>query len=468
MIDFELFQKEYAAETGITLFNEDGDVKDFYRKVNEINKPVCGRWHINPIPLTAVKRPFCGIATVDITVLSHPDTWEDTQKAMNDFATVFNGTSKEVDDHGTIYSVSYNCQTCNVVGRILDANIGHGEVFELHQEISYIVIESGVSAYDTFLYIDGIQVPFLSLVESKVHTTTMAPNEYGAVMTTSDQEAYGIDFIVPYMRDDSGDFLFTDLLSRSTGNEAHCVVIERGGKKVCRIMQFTQAISNVQPPQNVGLNLSMTEVNSIVAKFNGMWTRYTTNKNIARVFVSDMLQKDFARRCTIFWGDGSFDDYTSEQRQPSVWHIYTDNRPTHTIHVFVAPLSYFVPVKEGVSYYGKWLYFVIPDGNKVEVAEYREAEKEKRDFICNMEAEGTPSGYIGLLLFDTSDRIGLVHHDTVTYIDQKGDDGKYYILRGTKFQCFIVDGIKYVDPAGVICSSLFDEDIIESDGGYIG
>ncbi len=463
MINFDILKKEYADKTGIKIFNEDGDLEDFYREINKIHKPVCGRWHVNPIPLTAVKRPFCGIATVDVTVLSHPDVWEDTQQVMNEFAEVFNGTSKEIDDRGGLYSVSYNCQTCTVVGRILDANVGHGEVFELHQQISYIIIESGVSAYDTFLYIDGIQVPFLSLVENKIHTTSMIPSNNGLVQTMSDQEAYGIDFVVPYMKDESGD-LFKDVIDRATGNEAHCVVLDMAGKKSCHIMQFTQASSNVQPPQNVGLNISMTELQPEAAKYNGMWIRQTTDKSLVRVFVKDLLEKDHSRGCTIFWGDGTYEDYTKAHGQLSAWHIYTDGLPTHTILLFVAPLSYYVPVREGVDYYGKWLYFLIPEINKTEVSEFREKSGNKRDFISNG-LEGV--AYSGVLLFGPSDRIGLTHHDSTSYIDQIGEDGKFYITRGTKFQCFIEEGLGYVDPAGNICISLYDEEAAESAGVYI-
>ena len=93
MIDFKTFKEEYEKEVGVTLYDEEGELEDFYREINLVVTPVCGKWHLNPFPLTAVKRPFCGIATVDITVAAHPDNWKNVCEKMNEFAQIHNGTS---------------------------------------------------------------------------------------------------------------------------------------------------------------------------------------------------------------------------------------------------------------------------------------------------------------------------------------------------------------------------------------
>lgn len=360
MINFDKLRKEYEDLTNIHLYNEEGELVDFYREINSVKKPVCGIWHVNPVTITAVNKPFCGILTVDIRVLSHPGLWEETRKAMNDAAEILNGTNKEMEDEdtGNPYSVSYNLQTASVGNRILDANVGCGEVIEIIQHISYVIIESGVSAYETALYIDGIRVPFLSLVENKIHTTSVMPSNTGIAQTASEQEAYGIDFVAPLMKDDFG-IVLHDIIKRSTGNEAHCVVLEKGQYKSCHIMQFTQEAANVQPPQNVGVNLSMTELHPTAAKLNGMWAKVTADKQVALIFANAWMSSETdVRSIVVFWGDDTSDTYTKETE--TAMHVYTDGEGTHEILVYLARDSHYKPIEAGVDLYGKYIYFRSP------------------------------------------------------------------------------------------------------------
>lgn len=360
MINFDELRKEYEDLTNIHLYNEEGELVDFYREINTVKKPVCGIWHINPVTITAVNKPFCGIATVDIHVLSHVGLWEATRKAMNDAAELLNGTNKEMadEDTGKPYSVSYNLQTAAVGNRILDANVGHGEVIEIIQHISYVIIESGVSAYETKLYIDGIRVPFLSLVENKIHTTSVMPSRTGIAQSASEQEAYGIDFVGPLMKDDLG-IVLHDIIKRSTGNEAHCVVLEKGGYRSCHIMQFTQEAANVQPPQNVGVNLSMAEIHPTVAKLNGMWAKTTATKPIALIYANQWINDTDVRSIVVFWGDDTAEAYTKETE--SAMHVYTDGEATHEILVYLVRDSHYKPITAGVDLYGKRIYFRYPE-----------------------------------------------------------------------------------------------------------
>lgn len=456
MINFDTFKELYERSTGIILFNEEGNLEDFYREVNKIHKPVCGRWHANPIPLTAVKKPFCGIATIDITVLSHPGVWEETRAKMDQFATDYNGTSTEFEGNGTFYSVSYNIQTAGVGNRILDVNIGHGEVIELTQQLSLIIIESGVSAYDTHLYIDNIEVPILSLVETKTHTASMAPSSFGVVQTMSEQEAYGIDFVVPYMKDESGR-MFRDVIDNTTGNDAHCVVLDVAGKKSCHIMQFAQATSNVQPPQNIGINLSMTEVNPSVAKFNGMWIKEYVNKQDVTVFVPDLTDLENVRGCTIFWGDGTYEDCDADPSQAVAKHIYNDVNPSHEVMLFLKPYIYYPPIEVGNEYYGKNLYFNV-NGTKMPI------DNIDNTVIATNGKEGNESGSIVI----DNGRMVMRLYNAQVKIDTLAD-GKYYLMPRTKVQCFIKGNITEIkeELSHLIRTSLWDGDMTDG-GGFIG
>jgi hypothetical protein len=427
MINFDILKEEYAELTGIEMFNEEGELQDFYREVNKIEKPICGIWHANPMPLTAVRKPFCGIATVDITVVSHPEVWETTRDTMNTVASALNGTSREITVDGTVYSISYNCQTCGIGNRILDANIGHGAVFEIRQQISYIIIESGVSAYDTFLYIDGLQIPFLSLVENKIHTTSNIASDNGVMLTASEAEAYGIDFVIPYMKDDAGS-LVRDVIDRATGNEAHCVVLDIAGVKHCHIMQFTHVSANVQPPQNIGMNVSMTELDPTAAKYNGMWEKETATGKFATVLLEGRTNAD---AFVIFWGDGS-SEYCENGDMP--YHVYEDDGE-HEIIVYKKPLHYYLSLEKGVDYFGKPWYFRFPS-----TVQKMEVEEIPLDVLVqNRYASDTAPEKMASLIATRHGgqaRLMFKKGQSTYYID-KEIDGKYYILNGQKVQSLV-------------------------------
>lgn len=443
MINFDDFKKIYSEATGTTLFDEEGELLDFYRNTNEIEMPVCGIWHVNPIPLTAVNKPFCGIATVDITVLSHPTKWTETRDTMNEFASTINGTSQQyTDKHGTTYSVSFNGQTCSVGNRILDAGIGYGEVVEIRQQLSCIIIESGVSAYDTFLYIDGLQIPFLSLVENKIHTTANIPSRTGVMQTLTEVEVYGIDFVIPYMKDDAGDIV-RDVIDRSTGNEAHCVVLEIAGQKHCHIMQFTRASANVQPPQNIGMNVSMTELDYMAAKYNSMWDKQVVSGKFAAVDLTDRGSN--AESFVIFWGDGCSEYY---EKSDIPYHVYADSETSHDIIIFKKPIHYYLPLEKGVDYYGKTLYFRFNSSNqKIRVAELKDQIGAFDVLFGNQYDSTTPDKmadvFIGVDEYG-KDRIFFRYGVSRYYIDKKGDDGEYYIYNGQKVQS-LVDVVAYIN-----------------------
>jgi hypothetical protein len=455
MINFGLLKEEYEERTGVKLFNEEGELEDFYREVNKVNTPVCGTWHVNPIPLTAVRKPFCGIATVDIVVLSHPDTWEDTRDKMNEAAETLNGTSREIqDEYGAIYSVSYNCQTCSVANRVFDANIGRGEVFEIRQQISYIIIESGVSAYDTILYIDGMQIPFLSLVENKIHTTSIIASDQGVAQTMSEVEAYGIDFVVPFMKDDTG-AMFRETIDSATGNEAHCVVVETAGRKSCHIMQFTHTSSNVQPPQNIGLNVSMTEIQPIAAKYNGLWMLDTVDSEFAYV-TADVEETDL-RSLVVFWGDGTADECP---KKDLVMHVYSDGKASHEIAIFKSYGDAFRPISSGSYYYGKKLYFRFPTS--------RIYAKDFQYGALVADSNTSAPSSVSVVDYEGAKRFSLVKGEYIMYLDRKDESGDYYVDTGKSFISVIkLAGSISKEGKTLIYSAIKDE-AMQKAGGLIG
>lgn len=333
MIDFNELRKAYENKVGYTVFMEEGEMLDFYRSVNTIVKPVCGIFSTNPIAMTAINAPFIGILTVNIEMLAPPDRWEEVSQKMNVVATELNGTTEHyTDEDGKKYAVSHNCQTASVDGHILDVSIGCGEVFPIRQTISYIIIESGVSAYDAKLWIDGMEVPILSLAENKIHTTSVYATDNGDGNTASEMESYGIDFTTPYTTDAVCD-LFREAVNNKTGNTAHCVMIEKNGIKSCYIMQFANASNSISPPQNIGFNISMTEIHPSVADFDGLWAEKTVSGGYAPIYLDKIRTNDSdIREVTVFWGDGKADHY--DTNQGTYYHIYDDGRASHVVRVF--------------------------------------------------------------------------------------------------------------------------------------
>lgn len=334
MIDFKELKNIYEKELGFPLFFEEGEAVGFYRERNNIVQPICGIFHVNPTPITAIRAPFFAVTSVDISVLAPPDRWEDVRNTMDEVAANLNGTSFEmrVEEEADVYktySIAYNCQTSNVADHIRDVALGVGEVFYIHQTISYIIAEGGVSAYDTRLWIDGKEVPFLTIVENRIHTTSVYPSNNGTAQTASEMETYGIDFTAPY----TNEVLFESLrkeLNEGSKNKAHCVIIEKNRKKSCKIMQVSNISNTIQPPQYIGFNVSLTEVAPLSAEFDGTWAFKNITKQFAALHLYEMLDEDPELiNVTVFWGDGTADHF--EVMNGSCYHLYEDGAASHTV-----------------------------------------------------------------------------------------------------------------------------------------
>ena len=447
MIDFNELRKAYEKKVGYTVFMEEGEMLDFYRSVNTIVKPVCGIFSVNPIAMTAIQRPFIGILTVNIEMLAPPDRWEEVSQKMNVVAAELNGTTEHyTGDDGKKYSVSHNCQTSSVDGHILDVSIGCGEVFPIRQTISYIIIESGVSAYDAKLWIDGMEVPILSLAESKIHTTSVYATDNGDGNTASEMESYGIDFTTPYTTDEVCN-LFRDAVNNKTGNTAHCVMVEKNGVKSCRIMQFANSSNSISPPQNIGFNISMTEIHPSVADFDSRWIEKRERRKFSSIDLSIInAHEQDVISATVFWGDGNADFYTP--MSGTVYHIYADDKDSHIVRVFKNyDFAGFVPFQyiEGATYnlLGK-PFKIVTNGKKVtagsETTVIFSNGKESKD--ANYRAIVTKGG-----------RFYQVINYTLIPFDRWDEaQGVYYITDSTIPQCAL-DDVKYVN-----LDATFEED----------
>ena len=334
MIDFEKLRKAYQEATGFTVFMEEGELLDFYREKNEIITPVCGTFKVNPITMTAIQKPFIGIVTANITLLASPSEWEAVRDKVNDFALVLNGSSEKMEGtDGETYSVAYNCETCVVGDRILDVAAGVGEVFPIAQTISYIVIEDGVSAYDARLWLDGKEIPILSLVENKVVASSVYADGRGTAGMAAETETYGVDFTTPYTTEEICEVL-REAINGSALGIPHCVTVEKNGKKASKIMQFGNISDTVSPPQNIGFNVSLVEVQPLSVEFDGYWGEVDTEKAYAYFLPTQIsaLEQGLVK-IVFFWGDGTSDEWEAGDTTRLV-HFYTDGITKHTIRAY--------------------------------------------------------------------------------------------------------------------------------------
>lgn len=335
MISTTKIKEIYEDACGYTLYNDYGGVDAAIRVRNEIEYPVCGLFKMQPVTLTAIRTPFIGVASANIEIIAPTHMMEEVRIKLNTtVAAKLNGVAKSLPDEektSKTYSVSFTVQTCTV-GEKADFGAWYGECVTLYQTISFVIIEEGVSSYDTVLKIDGCEVPLLSLSETKVHTTSVYPSANAIGHTASEQEAFGIDFATPYVKSAICE-LFREAVNGHTGNKAHCVEIIKNGVPSFYIMAISAAADSVQPPSNIGFNISMTEVSETIAHFDGKWRRYThTGGVITAKTLFDKLPKKSQYKEIIFWGDGSCERYSGTSSYP--YHVYTDGKKVHDIMIY--------------------------------------------------------------------------------------------------------------------------------------
>lgn len=321
LIDFNLLKSEYEKATGYTLYMDFGELDAAYREKNTIVFPVCGVYSINPMILTAIPSPFVGVATADITIVSIPEQAEEVRKILNEAAETLNGTSIIISDvDGRNYNITYNTQT-STFGNEANVSWYHGRVVLTRQTITYTIIENGISSYEDKLEIDGHFVPVLSLTETKVYTSSVYPDARSVAKTVNEQEGHGIDFTMPRLNDELSNELY-NLLATGKGSKIHCVKHTSGGAINYYMMIVSSITQSVQPPQNIGFNVSLTEGFEEVAAYDDLWEFETVTGNVAHAPLK-------TSNSVYFWGDGT------AEFKPVKYHVYTDGEEKHIISKYL-------------------------------------------------------------------------------------------------------------------------------------
>lgn len=459
MISATKIKEMYEHACGYTLYNDSGSVTEAVRKKNEIVYPVCGLFKMQPVQLTAIKSPFIGIASANVEIIAPTHMMEEVRTTLNtNVVTFLNGKTfdfSDEKDNGKSYSVSFTVQTCTV-GEKADIGAWYGECVTLYQTISFVIIEEGVSSYDVTLKIDGMDVPILSLSETKVHTTSVYPSANAIGHTASEQEAYGIDFATPYINNNSCK-IFREALNGRTGNTAHCVEITKNETTDAYIMAISAVADSVQPPSNVGFNVSLTEVSPTIARFDGNWE--------IQVFTGDIINYNPSGVSSgiVFWGDGSSEDFVVGYNRS---HTYNDGKNTHDVILYMksnsaktmrltgfgdtsSSMENMRPIKCGDDLFGKEITVCISsETGRASATDIIGENEDGEHNECLMlfgtfEDENTPHNNADALYCDGTRIYQQRPNGDRFYIDT-AIDGSYWLEDGQKFTCTVNGPLSYI------------------------
>jgi hypothetical protein len=340
--DYTAIAQIISKELGYYLFVDYGTIeaKDApYRKINEIITPVQGVFRINPAKLTALPYPYIGMCSSTIDIPAPTDMAEDVRTALYDLAGRLHSTAWKIKQGDTTYSVVYTFETPIVGTRRRDVPAYAGEVVPITQVMTITVVEAGVSAFDVAVKIDGLDVPLLNLMETRTAASETTPNANAKGEVTISQELYGVTLTTAAVENTLGDLL-GEIVSDGNGNRAHAVEVIRAGVSKVYMMNVGTAGATVQPPNNVGYNLSLAEASAQSAQFCGLWKSATVTGAYVTRNISDGV---------IFWGDG-----TGDRVRGSASHTYLDGRESHTIHYMTyGDTSRWGEIKKGDTLRGK-------------------------------------------------------------------------------------------------------------------
>lgn len=319
--DFTKLMDRIADELGYTLFLDFGTLdarNNPYRKMrkNEIVTPISGVFRLNATPLTALRTPFIAVVTATLDIPAPTAMAEEVRADLNDLASRLNATAEKYKQGETSYTVSYNAETCLVGSKRKDVPMFDGEIIPITQVITFTIVETGVSAFDVALKIDGIDVPILTLTETRTAASETTPNASARGEVTISQELYGVTVTTAACENELGD-LIGEIISDGNGNKAHAVEVIRSGVSKVYMMTVGTSGATVQPPNNVGYNLSMAEISAQSARFTGRWNESKAEGAYITLTMSDGV---------VFWGDGTADRVTGE-----ISHAYLDGKVSHTL-----------------------------------------------------------------------------------------------------------------------------------------
>lgn len=491
MIDYSEIRRAYGdLLPNYTLYADYGEVERAVRIKNDIKYPVCALFKLQPPTVTAISGMFIGIASANIEVICPPDMAEEVASALNNAAYALNGsymTVGDTEDADIKYSVSFSAQTCTVSEKT-DVGAWYGECVILYQTVSFVIVEDGVSSYDVELKIDGESVPILTLAETKTHTTSVYPDVNAVSHTASEQESYGIDFTAPYTNSRVSR-IFRRAVNGRTGNRAHCVEIRKNGESDAYIMAISAATDSVQPPSNVGFNISLTEISPSIARFDGRWARYCFNGRVvtAAQLASNILMKiKYEGSAVVFWGDGESDVIIDLKAY--MYHVYSDGITVHDITVF-SYASGDREIKVGDNLYGKRLTLSLDKNDPLtqlyddgkESFYYRTAESIYDDRVQTGVEVIFGSGNTGTVEGDEDYPDGLLCNGSAFYFRAFGDrvvsihesidmdEEPVSIIRdGRSFVCPLPDNITFINDTEKVKGISFYADYSEFDGEVLG
>lgn len=319
--DFTALMGRIADELGYTLFLDFGTLdarNNPYRKMrkNEIVTPISGVFRLNATPLTALRAPFIAVVTATLDIPAPTAMAEEVRADLNDLASRLNATAEKYKQEETSYTISYNAETCLVGSKRKDVPLFDGEIIPITQVITFTIVETGVSAFDVALKIDGIDVPILTLTETRTAASETTPNASARGEVTISQELYGVTVTTAACENELGD-LIGEIISDGNGNKAHAVEVIRSGVSKVYMMTVGTSGATVQPPNNVGYNLSLAEISAQSARFTGLWSGSETEGAFVTITMSDGV---------IFWGDG-----TGDRAKGATSHTYLDGQDSHTV-----------------------------------------------------------------------------------------------------------------------------------------
>lgn len=318
--DYTAIAQIISDELGYHLFVDYGTIeaKDApYRKINKIITPIMGVFRINPAKLTAMPYPYIGVGSATIDIPAHTDMAEDVRTALYELAGRLHSTAWKIKQGDTTYSVVYTFETPIVGTRRRDVPAYAGEVIPVTQVMTITVVEAGVSAFDVAVKINGLDVPLLNMMETRTAASETTPNANAKGEVTISQELYGVTLTTAAVENTLGDLL-GEIVSDGNGNRAHAVEVIRAGVSKVYMMNVGTAGATVQPPNNVGYNLSLAESSAQSAQFCGLWKAATVTGAYVTRNLSDGV---------FFWGDG-----TGDRVKGYATHTYLDGRETHTIY----------------------------------------------------------------------------------------------------------------------------------------
>lgn len=341
MLDFDKLRKLYEKETGYKFYHDYGEISEevlAYRKRNELVYPVFGMFRTTPVQLTPVRGSFVGVVTANITVLCRPDMIDEVRQKLNETAERLNGSTGQLDG----YTYTYNMETCAVGEEIRDNILDY--TVPIEQNITYSIVEGGVSSYSVQVWIDGFQLPALSVMQTRTRTSSMYAGEDMVGRVGVQAESYGLDITLPWISGGIVDVLRREC-SHGSKNRAHAVVVDNNGDVSAFMMICGNVVTSAQPPLNAGLTISLVEAAPETVRIPGWWKEYKPSGKVLLIPTANMNAGD-----TVLWGDGAGEVWGGEQL---LYHYYES---PETATAYIVPLTSsadFIPIDQGMELGGK-------------------------------------------------------------------------------------------------------------------